>query len=139
MPPQIQPKTKLSLAIYGRSRELDLSVKEVADKVEVVYETMRKVVSGDRPPSKRLLRDICRVLKLDFDSLNALLVGQKLKKYGDVPAQLAGKNPELAKIEEVWDFLTPEQKDHVNWLVESLAQQNASSRKSPRHLRSKPV
>lgn len=120
-------------------RELDLSIKDLASQAEVVYESIRQIVTGDRPPSKRLLRDICSVLKLDFKYLNRLLDNQKLEKLGGVPVELATRNPELGRLERRWEFLTPEQREHVIWLVESFAQKNTVPLKSPRQLRSKPI
>lgn len=139
MPPEIHPKTDLALAIYSRMRELDMSVKDLAGQLEVVYETIRQIAAGDRPPSKRLLRDICTALRLDFKRLDLLLANQKLKKLGGVPVELSARNPELSRIEAQWQFLTSQQKDHVNWLVDSFAQKNAVASKPPRHLKGKPI
>ena len=122
MPPEIKPKTALSLRIHTRMKELPLSSRQLADAVEVHYETMRYILKGDRPPPKRLLRDICRVLTLDFEAMNDILTMELIKRqFGSVPA-LRKNDPELQSIEGAWPLLLPEEKEHIVLLVEKYAQ-----------------
>ena len=100
-----------------------MSIHQLADATSVGYERARTAVTGDEPPGKRLLRDICRVLKLDLDSMTEMLITEQMKrKYGRVPARLAGRNPELQQIEEMWQLLLPEEKEHIIWLVGCYAE-----------------
>jgi len=118
VPPEIKPKTPLSLAICTGMKQVPLSSKQLKVEVDVSYETIRSILKGDRPPSKRLLRDICRVLTLDFETMNDMLTTEHIKeKFGRVPA-LRKSDPELQLIEEAWPFLLPEEKEHVTLLVE---------------------
>ncbi len=115
-------ETELSTALRKRMGEKGISIIDLANAADVVYETARKVVTGERNPSKRLLRDICVFLVLDFDDHHKMLVAQQItKKFGGIPAKLAGKNPEMQSIENLWGFLLPEEKEHITWLVRQYA------------------
>ena len=131
MPPEITPKTPLSLAIYTRMRQVPLTSKQLADAVEVHYETVRYILKGDRPPPKRLLRDICRVLTLDFEAMNDMLTMERIKReFGHVPA-LRKNDPELQSIEEAWPLLLPDEKEHIVLLVERYVERKQRQRSAP--------
>ena len=131
MPPDIKPKTALSLEIYTRMKQVPLSSKQLADAVEVHYETMRYILKGDRPPPKRLLRDICRVLTLDFEAMNEMLVAEQInRKFGRVPATRRN-DPELQSIEEAWPLLLPEEKEHIVLLIERYVERKQRQQFSP--------
>jgi transcriptional regulator with XRE-family HTH domain len=129
VPPEIKPTTALSLRIYERMKEKGLSVHQLADSTDVVYETMRMIVTGQRPPGKLRLREICRVLSLDFEETNDMLIIEQVKrKFGRVPSGTQTKDPELRKIEEIWPFLLPEEKEHISWLVVQLTEKRSRKR-----------
>jgi transcriptional regulator with XRE-family HTH domain len=101
----------------------ELSVQQLADATGVVYETIRGIVAGDRPPSKLLLREICRVLRLDLAATDEMLVTEQMKrKFGRVPARFVGKSPDLQPIEELWPLLSPDEREHIAWLVGHFAE-----------------
>jgi hypothetical protein len=103
-------------------REVPLSSKQLAVEVDVVYETIRGIVKGDRPPSKFLLREICSVLTLDFHAMNEMLVTEQMtRKFGRVPATKKN-DPELQSIEEAWPLLLSEEKEHIVLLVEKYVE-----------------
>jgi transcriptional regulator with XRE-family HTH domain len=107
----------------------DLSVQQLAVATGVVYETIRGIVAGDRPPSKLLLREICRVLKLDFAATNEMLITEQIKrKFDRVPARFVGKDPDLQSIEGLWLLLSPDEKEHIAWLVSHFAEKRNRNR-----------
>jgi transcriptional regulator with XRE-family HTH domain len=145
VPPEIKPKTLLSLRIYERMKEKGLTVQQLAEATDVVYETMRIIVTGQRPPGRLRLREICRILSLDFAETNEMLIIEQVKrKFGRVPSGTMTKDPELRKIEEIWPFLLPEEKEHISWLVTQLTEKrnrkrensNSATRIAPRPVRS---
>jgi len=112
-------------------KEVALSSKQLAAEVDVVYETIRGIVKGDRPPGKRLLQEICRVLTLDFDAMNEMRITEEMKrKFDRVPATKKN-DPELQSIEEAWPLLLPEEKEHVVLLVEKYLERKQSQRLGP--------
>lgn len=92
---------------------------------------MRYILKGDRPPPKRLLRDICRVLTLDFEAMNDILTMELIKRqFGSVPA-LRENDPELQSIEGAWPLLLPEEKEHIVLLVEKYLQRKQKQQSVP--------
>lgn len=131
MPPEIKPRTPLSLAIYTRTKEASLSPNQLADEVGVVYETIRGTLKGDRPPGKRLLSEICRVLALDFEAMNDMLVTEQInRKFGRVHATKKN-DPELQSIEGAWPLLLPEEKEHIVLLVERYVERKQRQQSAP--------
>jgi transcriptional regulator with XRE-family HTH domain len=107
-------------------KEKGLSVYDLANATAVGYERARTAVTGVCPPSVRLLGEICRVLNLDLASATDMLIDEQMKrKFGRIPVALARKDPELQQIEEVWQLLTPEEKEHITWLVNRYAEKKS--------------
>jgi transcriptional regulator with XRE-family HTH domain len=129
VPPKAKPKTPLSLAIHTRMQERGVSIQELADATGVGYERARTAVTGDEPPGKRLLGDICRFLKLDVESMSEMLITENVKrKYGRIPTRLTGADPELQTVEELWQHLLPEEKEHIAWLVSRYSERRTSQK-----------
>lgn len=109
-----------------------MSIHELADATGVGYERARTAVTGDEPPSKRLLRDICRFLKLDMESMSEMLIAEHVKrKYGRIPPRLTNGDTELQTVEELWQHLLPEEKEHVAWLVSRYAERRTRQQAKP--------
>jgi hypothetical protein len=126
MPPEIKPKTALALFLHGGMKRKGLSVQALALATDVGYERARTSVTGDKPPSRRLLREICRVLQLDFKAADEMLVAEQVKrKYGHLSPALASGDPDLRSIEMLWPELTPQEKEHVAWLVTRYAEKKS--------------
>jgi transcriptional regulator with XRE-family HTH domain len=142
MPPEIKPKTPLALEILTRMKEKGFSVHQLADETDVVYETIRGIVAGDRPPGKRLCRAICDVLRLDFATVNEMLTAEQMKrKFGRVPARTTGIDQRLQLIEDLWPLLLAEEKERITWFVERLADKRGRKREPspPQRIAPRPV
>ncbi len=50
VPVEIKPRTELGRRILQRIKDVGLDVVQTANRIDVEYETLRKVVKGDRPP-----------------------------------------------------------------------------------------
>lgn len=132
MPPEIKPKTSLSLEIYTQMKAKGLNVHQLADATDVVYETMRGIVAGDRPPGKLRLREICRALNLEFAPMNEMLIAEQMKrKFGRVASRPGLRDPALQAIEDRWPLLLPEERDHITWLVGHLIEKKSRKREEP--------
>ncbi len=57
-----------------RRRELDISQKELADKVGVVPSYITQIERGKRNPSPDVAEEITKILKLDFDPIRDDLI-----------------------------------------------------------------
>jgi transcriptional regulator with XRE-family HTH domain len=133
VPVEIKPRTELGRRILQRIKDLHLDVAQAASRIDVEYETLRKVVKGDRPPARRLLRDLCRELNLDFQELEIIVVVDKLRqKHPGALLHIAGvAEPEIVAIARQWPLLSDDQKRHVRWLVAKFVEENASNSALP--------
>jgi transcriptional regulator with XRE-family HTH domain len=125
---EIKPRTELGRRILQRIKDLDLDVTQVAIRIGVEYETLRKVVKGDRPPARRVLRDLCPELNLDFQELENIIVVDKLsRKHPGALLHIAGlADPEIIAIARQWASLSDEQRQHIRWLIEKFIEENTS-------------
>jgi transcriptional regulator with XRE-family HTH domain len=86
------------------------TVMKLAEELDATYEHVRKIVRGLGFPSKRMLRDICGMLDLNFEQMNKLAIADRIeKRYGTIPTELAGKNPRFTKVERLLPNLTEDQ------------------------------
>jgi transcriptional regulator with XRE-family HTH domain len=114
--------------ISGAMAEQGLSTKDMSDKLELTYEHVRRIVKGEGVPSKYILKAFCEILGLDYvEAYKAMTADQIEKKYGGVPAELSGKNPELEPIERAWHHLTAEQKADAISMITGWSKRNRSA------------
>ena len=132
----IQPQGRLGQSLVERMNQLDLTLRQVAERTGLTYEHVRKLAKGAAFPSRLALRELCRVLSLDLAEMDRRAIADRLeKKYGGIPAALAGRHPELALLAPWWDLLTEEQKTSFRIQIRSVAESNqrlASQRKPAR-------
>lgn len=133
VPVEIKPRTELGRRILQRIKGLGLDVTQAANRIDVEYETLRKVVKGDRPPARRMLRDICRELNLDFQELEIIVVVDRLRqKHPGALLHIAGvAEPEIIAIARQWPSLSDDQRQHIRWLVAKFVEENASNSTPP--------
>jgi transcriptional regulator with XRE-family HTH domain len=89
-----------------------LSLRDIAAKLQYTYEQMRKLWIGTSSPSPLLLKDICRVLHLDFDKAQeAANADRAERKFGTASLTIQGRDPRLADIEELLPQLSDQEWD----------------------------
>jgi hypothetical protein len=127
VPVEIKPRTELGRRILQRIKDLGLDVMQVAPRIGVEYETLRKVVKGDRPPARRVLRDLCLELNLDLQELENIVVVDKLRqKHPGALLHIAGvADPEIVAIARQWPSLSDDQRQHIRWLIKKFVEENA--------------
>ncbi|HUK86717.1 MAG TPA: helix-turn-helix transcriptional regulator [Terriglobales bacterium] len=132
----IQPQGRLAQSLVERMNQLDLTLRQVAERTGLTYEHVRKLAKGAAFPSRLALRELCRVLALDLAEMDRRAVADRLeRKYGGIPHALAGKHPELSLLAPWWDLLTEEQKTSFRIQIRSVAESNqrmAAGRKPAR-------
>ena len=105
------PPNQTAEVLTARMQELKLSIAELAEKVGTSYEYVRKIVKGDTVPSEFMVRELSEALKINRAELELLTVADRIRvKFGTIPLELAGKNPELEPLERVWNHLSQEHK-----------------------------
>lgn len=121
---------ELAEIITAAMGQKEMSIKDLSRELDVVYEHGRRIVKGF-PPSKHILRVLCKVLDLDFNKVEAMVVRARIRrKFGDVSLTMDGKNPELEPIERAWDDLIEDQKQDVISLIKGMAKRNKARRES---------
>lgn len=114
--------TQLGEFLIAQMEEKGLSTRDVAEKLEVTYEHMRRLVRGEGLPSPGVLRDISKLFGKPYTELNQITTGDKARKrYGTAILQLTGRDPTMEPLERLWPKLGTEQRTVVVDLAKSLA------------------
>ena len=104
----------LSQLIKGAMTALDLSLRDLAQRLDVTYEHTRKIVNGDQIPPPRLCKDIVRVLGLDPAHVETLAKAAKMRRtFGFVPDSMLIEDKELEALTRFWSTLTENRKRDV--------------------------
>ena len=128
-------KTRTAERLTKRMKELNLSIRELAEKVGATYEHVRSLVRGNAIPSKPMVQTLAKALRMDQVELERLATADRIRvKYGKIPLELAGKNPELEPLERVWPHLSKEHKADLIAQAEAWARRDREANK-----RGKPV
>lgn len=109
--------TRTGELIEQRMQQMGIDKRELSAKLGVTYETVRTILNGQKTISVLMLPAVCSILKLNVKEMEKLLKADRMEmKFGDLPAELSGRNPELAPIERVWDKMSPEhQQDLITY------------------------
>lgn len=121
---------EMSQTMFGEEMQkhmdaLNLSIRDVAEKAGSTYEYTRKLVRGLSLPSKYMINTLATVLGWDAAEMHRLMTSDRIRKeHGDIPLELAGKNPEILPIERAWEFLTQQEKDIILAQVQTFVRQH---------------
>ncbi len=127
---ELEPEGRFARALVERMNQLDLTIRQLAERSGLTYEHIRKLAKGEAFPSRLALRQLCLLLGLEPGEMERLAVADRIeKKYGGIPHALAGKHPELSLLAPWWDRLTREQKTSFRIQIKSVAESNP--RQSP--------
>jgi transcriptional regulator with XRE-family HTH domain len=97
--------------LAGRMRDLKLSLRDVSTKVGTSYEHVRNIVRGNAVPSDAMAEALAEALKIKKEELRRVITADRIRvKFGTIPLELAGKNPELEPLERVWNHLSQDHK-----------------------------
>lgn len=130
--PQAQAQAK-SYMVGDKIRitmsENQLSIRDLAWKVDGSYENIRRIVNGQSLPSKFLLNSISDILGLNKEEMShTLKVDQMGKTFGTLPLEMAGKKPSMEPLERVWDDLNKQQQAGILKMAQGWADQNRAAR-----------
>jgi transcriptional regulator with XRE-family HTH domain len=118
-------RTRVGEIISAKMEEKGLSIRDLAVSLDTAYEHMRRIVKGEGVPSKFLLKSICQELGINYKEAERLVTSDQIeKKYGKIPMEISGKNPEIEPIERVWTHLTNDQKNDIITMVQGWARRN---------------
>jgi transcriptional regulator with XRE-family HTH domain len=116
---------QFAVALNNKLEQKGWSVLRLAKELDATYEHVRKIAKGLTFPSMRFLKDLCRVLGLDYGEMARLVVADKIeRKYGGIPAELAGKDPRFTQIERLLPALSDEQFHTVLGILQDMDRRN---------------
>ena len=124
-------ETHIGELISAKMAERGKSIKEMAEAVGITYEHVRRVVRGEAVPSKFVLKALCDALGIPYRDAQRTATADTIRfKYGDFPAEIAGKDPTLDPIERVWAQLTEDQKATLIDMARSFVKRNRAGKQA---------
>lgn len=111
---------KVTMEAHGRFGQMlaaavqkkDISLRDLAAKLDYTYEQMRKLWLGTSAPSPLLLKELCKVLDIDFrDAQQASAADRMERRYGNTAFSVQGRDPRLGDIEDLLPQLSKEEWD----------------------------
>ena len=113
-----------------KMREVKLSIRDVATKVGTSYEHVRSIVKGKAVPSDLMARALAEALKINKAELERVVTADRIRrKFGTIPLEIAGKNPELEPLERVWNYLSQDHKADLVAQAEAWAKRDRETAK----------
>jgi transcriptional regulator with XRE-family HTH domain len=120
-------KTRTAELIEEAMNAQNLSIRDVALKADTSYEHIRNILNnGKVVPSRFLLKELAKILKLDWKELERAEVSDRIRlKFGPAALEIQGQNPELEPIERVWLKLSEEHKADIIAMVQTFAKRDS--------------
>jgi transcriptional regulator with XRE-family HTH domain len=125
---EIQPVGRFGMMLHQAIDAKKLTLADVAAKVEVTYEHMRKLIRQISFPGKDRAKRLCELLDLDFAEVWEIVTADKIqRKYGnEILPILTKKNAELYLIEMEWPYLKDWMKDALNTIARNFGREARS-------------
>ena len=103
--------TRTGELLAKRMQNLNLSIADLAKKTGKTYEHVRNITKGNIVPSRFMVQALAEALQMNRGELEKLATADRIRiKFGKIPLELAGKNPELEPLERVWKHLSEDHK-----------------------------
>jgi transcriptional regulator with XRE-family HTH domain len=124
-----EPKGRFAQALIAGLNEKGMTKNDLAAKLEISYEYVRKMEQGRGWPSRLLLKEICKLLGLKEEAMQDLIAEDQLeKKYGKSGMKAIGKDPRAGQLESAGlRLLNKDQFNMVVNMVEGLSKGNRKS------------
>jgi hypothetical protein len=117
--------TSVAEILSHAMKEQGVAIRDLAIKLGITYEHTRRVVGGDSIPTKWILKPICEELGLNFEALDKLATGEKIrKKYGVIPDDVLARDPSFVAVEKLWKQLNETQRHDMISMMQGLARGN---------------
>lgn len=127
---------QFATSLANKLQELDMTVMDLAVKLEMTYEHIRKMCKGVFAPNEiafptwDTLNRICKITGLNATEMQELIIADKMElKYGGIPAKLAGKSARFTRIERLLPNITDEQFQIVLGQLEGWDKNNRKQQK----------
>jgi transcriptional regulator with XRE-family HTH domain len=96
----MEPRGRFGAALANALNSKEMSLKDLALKLDVSYEAVRKLYLNLSLPPRLTLKEICRLLDLKFKEMEPLVVQDRMdRQYGSARYNAEGRDPRLAEVE----------------------------------------
>ena len=117
--------TQVGMKVREFLDDNNLDLRYLAEQLGCTYEHVRNIARGGIVPAPPLTKMIARILQMNEKELEKLAVADRIRsKYGELPKELTGINPELDPIIMRWDILSEEHKQDIIALVETYSKRD---------------
>jgi len=117
--------TRTGDVLNEHMQKLKMSIADLAEKLGISYEHVRSMVKGNTLPSKLMVQALADALKIKHEELDRVVTHDRIRvKFGTIPLELAGKNPELEPLERVWKHLSQDHKADLIAQAEAWAKRD---------------
>lgn len=115
--------------VNNAMQDKGMGIRDVAEKLELTYEHVRRIVRGEAIPSKFILKPIAELLSMEYSELEQLATAERIrKKYGAIQVDIIPKNATLDPVEKVWNKLTEKQQKDALSMMQGWAKNNRSEK-----------
>jgi transcriptional regulator with XRE-family HTH domain len=126
---KVESKGRFAAALKGAVEKSGMSLADLAQKLDLSYEHVRKLVAGLAYPSMSLLQILASTLGADRDKLEQLIETDKFHRdYKYLPKSMK-QSPELEPFEPIIPKLSPVGREMLLQMAKTLLRQEKAPRK----------
>lgn len=107
-----------------------MSIKDLAEKLEITYEHARRIVRGEGLPSKSLSRILAKALSISENELLMLVTAEKVRlKFGPgaLPTSVCvPRSPDLQELERLWGHLNSQRRHDLLTMARVWAKEGSA-------------
>lgn len=106
-----------------------LGIRDVAEKLDLTYEHVRRIVRGEAIPSRYILKPLCELLGLNYEDVETLAMAERIrKKYGAIQVDILPRNAAFEPVEKVWNKLNDKQRRDALTMMQGWAKNNRTEK-----------
>jgi transcriptional regulator with XRE-family HTH domain len=121
-----EKQTRLAEIVVEAMDRNKMSIKALATRLDITYEHTRRMVKGETTPSKHILKDTAEILGINYRDLERLATADRIvHRFGKLPLELTGKNPDLEPMERLWPKLDAHQQEELMAMAQLMVKHRA--------------
>ncbi len=122
MPIKMDVKGNFGNALAAAVDKKGVSLRELAELLDVTYEHLRKLIRSEALPSSYLLRDVCKHLGLNLADMEEAVIRDKMAKQYSAGAlsKVMKRNPRMARLEPLVPLLSDAEYETVLAMIRGL-------------------
>ncbi len=125
---ELESSGRLGNALFAALAKNGMSLRDLAVQTDSTYEHMRKMTKGMAFATDVRLRQICKVLGLNFSEMQKLMTQDKMeKRFGKNAYAMSSRDPRSAQFDQVIPHLTDEQVEMLLTQGRALMRSNRSN------------